>query len=407
MMAAGPVPGLASAPRKPRDLRLDLARGLTMLIIFVAHVPANAWAEYIPARMGFSSGAEAFVLCSGLASGLAFGGVYARKGWGAGNGRIAHRVVQLWMIQILAFCGFAVLLLGLDRVLGGAALEQRYALSSVIAAPAEMLAALATLRYVPIYFDILPLYILLLAATPLVVLLARVSPWLVLSLSAGLWLLAQTGFPHLPANPQTGASWYFNPLAWQLLFFGGFGVTAGWFPVPRRTPLRMALALGVVLGSVPLTFWAFHDAVPALHDLYVAIYPADAITRLHPLRLLHVLALAWLFAMLLEPHGAALAHKFFAPLVAVGQQALPTFIAGVFLSALAGVVLDLAGRGALAVTLVNLAGMACLVLVAYAARAIKRPVPRAATPLPDLPASSIHIPQHRPKEPKTCASSTT
>lgn len=405
MTDAAPTNGHPGRVRKPRDPRLDLARGLTMLIIFVAHVPANAWADFIPARMGFSSGAETFVLCSGLASGLAFGGVYARKGWRDGNLRIARRVGQLWLIQVLAFAAFAALMLGLDRVLSGDALQQRYALSGLVAAPVEMLAALATLRYVPVYFDILPLYMVLLAAVPLVVMLARISPRLLFGVSFGLWLLAQTGQFNLPANPDTGASWYFNPLAWQFLFFTGFAVTAGWFPVPARTPARMALAFAIILGSVPLTFWPIHDAFPWLRDLYTAIYPANAITILHPLRLIHVLTLGWLFAVLLKDHGEALSGRLFRPLVAVGQQALSTFIAGVFLSALAGVALDLMGYGTLALALVNLSGMLALVLVAYAARAIKG---RASPPQN----SAAIVPQPdsarpRPEESRPCTTSLT
>ena len=49
------------AGKRPRDERLDVFRGLTMLIIFVAHLPDNSWNAWIPARFGFSSGAELFV----------------------------------------------------------------------------------------------------------------------------------------------------------------------------------------------------------------------------------------------------------------------------------------------------------------------------------------------------------
>jgi hypothetical protein len=79
-----------------RDLRLDFFRGLAMLIIFVAHVPGNSWTEYIPARFGFSSAAEMFVFCSGCASAIAFGSVFARCGWATGTIRIACRIWQLY-----------------------------------------------------------------------------------------------------------------------------------------------------------------------------------------------------------------------------------------------------------------------------------------------------------------------
>ena len=59
-------------PGQERDVRLDFVRGLSMFIIFVAHVPANSWFLFIPARFGFSSAAELFVFFSGLASCYAF-----------------------------------------------------------------------------------------------------------------------------------------------------------------------------------------------------------------------------------------------------------------------------------------------------------------------------------------------
>lgn len=367
----GPPPSAGARPPRTRDLRLDLARGLTMLIIFVAHVPSNSWAEFIPARMGFSSGAEAFVLCSGLACGLAFGGAYRREGWAAGTRRIGRRALQLWGAQIAAFLGFALLMLAIDHALGTHEYRDRYALDFLASQPFAAIAALAGLRYVPIFFDILPLYIVLLAAMPLVMLLARLQLMLVMAASGGLWLLAQLAPLGLPAHPLSDRIWYFDPLAWQFLFLIGFGAAAGWFAPPQATRARILLAAAAIILCVPLTFWAFHEAWPPLRELFLLLYPAEAITTLHPLRLAHVLALGWLFAALLAPVRTTLGQGALAPIVLVGQQSLTTFLCGVFLSALAGVALDLIGRGALAVAAVNLAGMAALVAAAHVARLVK------------------------------------
>jgi hypothetical protein len=356
---------------KVRDGRIDLARGLTMLIIFIAHVPANSWADFIPARMGFSSGAEAFVLCSGLASGLAFGGTFRREGWAAGSRRIGRRVLQLWLAQLAAFAAFALLLSGMDALMGGDAYRDRYALAFVRQAPVDAGLALASLRYVPVYFDILPLYIVVLAAVPLMTLLAAVAPRLALGASCLLWLVVQIWPLNLPAHPLEDRLWYFDPLAWQFLFFIGFGVTARWFSPPAPTRPRVIAASVFIAACIPLTFWAAHQLWPALEHAYRLLYPAEAITTLHPLRLFHVLVLGWLFAALLAPLGSWLPESRLAPILVVGQQSLITFITGIFLSALAGVALDVAGRGALATAAANLIGFAALIATAYAARAIK------------------------------------
>jgi hypothetical protein len=368
--------------RKPRDARIDLARGLTMLVIFIVHVPANAWAEFIPAKFGFSSGAEAFVLCSGLACGLAFGGVYRRQGWVAGTRRIFRRVGQLWLVQLFGFAAFCSMLLGFDAWLGGDAYRTRYALDFAAASPADAAIALAFLRYVPDYFDILPLYIVVLAAVPLMA-AARVSPIAAMLGSGLLWLAVQIWPLNLSAHPVGAKLWYFDPLAWQFLFFLGYAVTSGWIKPPAATPLLKAFAAAVIIGCVPLTFWGAHEQWPLMRDLYFLVYPNEAITTLHVLRLVHVLVLAWLFAALLEPVKSTLYDSALKPVLVVGQQSLITFVSGVFLSALAGVTLDLAGRSAANVAAVNLAGCAALIAIAYLARFVKQSLkqtPRATEP---------------------------
>jgi hypothetical protein len=354
------------APAASRDLRLDLVRGLTMLIIFVAHVPNNLWADYIPARMGFSSGAEIFVLCSGIASGLAFGGAFIRKGYAEGCRRIVRRIAQLYGAHL----GLIVLLGGLalawDSASGSTLLTTRYDLHGFVAAPLSTALAYAALAYVPAFFDILPLYIVLLAMVPFAMLLAG-RPKLLLALSASLWagvLLTRIGLPNLA----TGGVWYFNPFAWQFLFLLGFGWARGWWPVPRAgQPWLLAVSAAYVLAAIPLNFWAINDGTwPVLMDVQHAIYPGDAITVLHPTRLLHVLALGYLVISALEPVRHHLNHAVLGPVIAVGQNSFATFLVGLGLSMLGGIVIDHAGQGAQIATLVNIVGILALLVVGTA-----------------------------------------
>jgi hypothetical protein len=277
-----------------------------------------------------------------------------------------------------ASCGW-LLLLTLDRVLDGSLLAARYALEGFAADPAGRMAEVATLRFIPLFFDILPLYILLLAMIPLMVPLAARSPMLALGLSASLWLLAQLSGWNLPAEPGGLRAWYFNPLAWQFLFFIGFGVTSRWFAVPAATRALIALAAGFLALSTLVVFWPFHTLLPWTHDIYVAVYPEGAITMLHPLRLLHIVVLGWLFAALLAPVRDGLQDGPLQPVVRIGQQALVTFLTGIFLSALGGVVIAQAGGATAAVIAVNLAGFAALVAAAAIARNVKGRISAART----------------------------
>ena len=77
-------------PKKVRDPRLDFFRGVAMLIIFIAHTPANLWNSFIPARFGWSDATEMFVFCSGFAAAIAFGGTFIKSSFWYGTVACPH-----------------------------------------------------------------------------------------------------------------------------------------------------------------------------------------------------------------------------------------------------------------------------------------------------------------------------
>ena len=95
------------------------------------------------------------------------------------------------------------------------------------------------LQFQPTFLDILPLYIVLLAAFPLILIGLRLSPLLVLIPSFACYLVVQISGLSVPAYPE-GHVWFFNPLAWQFLFvigaILGFGRTRPALPARLRTP---------------------------------------------------------------------------------------------------------------------------------------------------------------------------
>ncbi len=63
-----------------------------------------------------------------------------------------------------------------------------------------------------------------------------------------LWVAATAGL-NLPGGPlvqQSGRTgqWFFNPFAWQLVFFTGFALMAGWLPAPPVRRWLVGLAVG-------------------------------------------------------------------------------------------------------------------------------------------------------------------
>ncbi len=350
-------------PTSLRDVRLDFFRGLAMFIIFVAHVPGNRWAQFLPRAIGPSDAAEWFVFCSGFASALAFGKVFEQQGLWLGTSRILHRVWQLYWAQIAVFLTVAALC-----VVGTRWLDKDYVaalnITRFFAETEQGLLHLLTLTYVPNLFDILPMYMVLLLFVPVVMALRRLRPWLALAFPPALYLAARAFDWNLPAEWWSDRPWYFNPFTWQLLFFTGFALGRGWIHRPPFTWPWLALAAAIMLILFPLNFapiWQNVDWVRTISDAHVWMIDK---TDFGPARYAHVLAMALLGLALVDRFPEFLRWRGFEPIVKVGQQTLPVFLSTIVLSWSAGMFLDVVGRTPLHVALANLTGFALMLGVA-------------------------------------------
>ncbi len=362
-------------PAKSRDLRLDFFRGLGMFIILIAHITDNPWALWIPARFGFSDATEMFVFCSGMASALAFGTVFSRAGWLMGTARIMHRVWQVYWVHLGVF--FVTLLLMLAINLSGVfPRDEVRALNLVpfLNNTGPNLIGLMTLTYVPNYFDILPMYLVILTLIPIMMALARIDVRLALLASVLIWAVGTAGL-NLPAElwftQPSIRPWFFNPFTWQLVFFTGFGLMAGWLPAPPVRRSLMWLAVAIVLISIPFAWGKIIAQVEMIRDIRIAAAPLFDKTDFGILRYVHFLALAYLAWVAVGPLGVRLRHGGWAGRVIglicqVGQQSLAVFAASMVLARALGAVLNLTGGGPLGALAVNLAGFALIIGVAKA-----------------------------------------
>ena len=370
-----------SLPRV-RDPRLDFFRGVGMFIILIAHITDNPWTLYIPARFGFSDATEMFVFCSGMASAIAFGAVFARAGFVWGTLRIAYRVWQVYWVHVGVFLITTAAMLTLNAT-GAFQRDEVAALNlfPFVNSGGANLIGLLTLTYVPNYFDILPMYLVILALIPGMVALSRIDPLLPVAASLALWLAANFGGLNLPAElwfePASARKWFFNPFAWQLVFFTGFALMSGWLPVPPVRRWLIWLAVAVVVLSVPFAWYKAIDA-----SAFVQRWRADWLflfdkTPFGILRYVHFLALAYLAWVAVGPGGRRLSQgatmtRIVAGISAVGQQSLAVFATSMVLARILGALRYQAGAGPLATLAVNLAGFAAIIAVAALMRLIKR-----------------------------------
>jgi hypothetical protein len=385
-------------PSRQRDLRLDFFRGIGMFIILIAHITSNPWTLWIPARFGFSDATEMFVFCSGMASAIAFGAVFGRAGWLMGTLRILHRIWQVYWVHLGVF--FATLLLMLAINMTGAFPRDEVGalnLYPFITNTGPNLIGLMTLTYVPNYFDILPMYLVILALIPVLMGLARLDVRLAFAASLALWVAATAGL-NFPAElwfiTPSGRGWYFNPFAWQLVFFAGFALMAGWIPAPPVRRSLVWLAAGIVVLSVPFAWGKIIGQVEVIRDIRQSAAPLFDKTNFGILRFVHFLALAYLAWVAVGPMGARLRHagwigEIVALVCRVGQQSLAVFAASMVLARVLGAVLNLAGGGALAALAVNLAGFALIIAVAHLAAFFKSQPWKTATARPSPMATDM------------------
>ncbi|MXP62114.1 OpgC domain-containing protein [Roseomonas sp. M0104] len=391
-----------------RDLRVDLARGVALLFIFIDHIPGNQLNEYTLRNLALCDATEAFVLLAGYAAGLSYGATADKHGWIFAAADVLRRTATLYVAHILVFV-LVTAQVGYSAELLNPAYVEEMLLDPFVTEPYRALLEALLLRYQPNLLNILPLYVaLLLMLAPALAL--RRHPLVLMALSiAGYVAVRITGL-NLPN--WIGGGWFLNPFAWQVLFFTG--CVLGYAPpggrplaVPRIAPLQATITAGAMLvtllgAAAMLAFWAVPDVAPGLPGRIARVLSSIDKTGLHPLRLLSILSLAWLVAWFVPFDAAWLRGRLVAPLILMGQQGLPVFCAGILLSFLGRVVLE-QDDSALAQAATNLIGFAALAGVAMvnawfgrAARSQRRPpaeAPADASPLlvpPPSPARESH-----------------
>ena len=67
-------------PSTPRDLRLDFFRGVSLVFIFIDHVPENILSFFTLQGVAFFDAAEVFIFISGFTAALVYGRRLASKG---------------------------------------------------------------------------------------------------------------------------------------------------------------------------------------------------------------------------------------------------------------------------------------------------------------------------------------
>ncbi len=339
------VPPKVKGTRPPNEI--DFWRGFALVAIFINHIPGIYFERFTHRNFGFSDSAELFVLLAGWSlramvdrsPDLQPFRLVLRIG---GRAMVLYIAQQVITVLAVAMIAATALYTGTTLVL------QWNNAAAMFDEPVTANIGVVLLSHHLGYFDILPLYIVLMLMAPIMAILYRVSPLALFVVSGSLYFATlYTGF-NLPTWPVEGR-WFFNPFAWQFVFFDRlYSGRSGARAEPRRQvpastenpghPLCRLQPFAAIYGWYPDWLSAPEPA---------AFFVVDK-TFQTPLRLLHVLALVAAF-------GGTFwfLFKYMQPIVRfcamLGRNSLNVFCVGSLLS-LGGQIVRFAFRKACGLT---------------------------------------------------------
>jgi hypothetical protein len=364
--AAAESGAVAAAVPGGRDLRLDLFRGLALWLIFLDHIPSNIVSWITIRNYGFSDATEIFVFISGYTAAFVYGRAMRERGVIVASARVLKRAWQVYVAHIFLFAVYMAEISYISTSFENPLYGEEAGIFDFLRQPDVALVQALLLKFKPANMDILPLYIMLLAAFPPYIWLLLRRPTLALAASVTVYILSWQFDWNLPAYPS--GQWTFNPFAWQLMF--GFGAWCGLGGAERigsfiRSRVAVGLSVAYLLFALAIVMtWYFpHYSHYVPQWLADWMYPIDK-TNLDVLRFAHFLALATLTVRFIPRDWPGLKNNLFRPAILCGQHSLEIFCLGVFLAFAAHFVMVEVSDGVVMQIAVSLFGIAAMVATA-------------------------------------------
>lgn len=352
--------------RHARDTRLYLFLGLANWFIFLNHIPNNAVSWITSRSFGFSGASDAFIFIVGYTAALAYAPIMRERGAIVGVTRVVRRAWQLYAAFVVLFAIYAVSIGDAATRYAAPDILYDFNFTGLLDDPVRTVTHGLLLQSRALNLDLLQLSVVLMACFPAVLWLMLRAPTFTLAASVALYVAARQFEWTLSAFPD--GSWSFNPFCWQLLFvlgawcaLGGANRLSRWFRAPAWVYPGIAYLVFAFAMTMAGRFPALGEMLPGwLHDGFI---PNDR-TNLPPYRILHFAIVALFATRLIPKTWPGLTSPLSRPLIVCGEQALPVFCVGVFLSLAAHFVL-LTGSGSIVQQImVSLCGIVIMTLAA-------------------------------------------
>ena len=333
---------------RTRDLRIDLVRGLAMLILFSDHVRGNVVARYTPLAIGLSDMSDVFVFLSGYSCGISYGYRLAHRGFLNCLKRAWSRAAQIYLLRILMTVASLIIFLFAAKWDSPYFFGLPWSMDLVRQHPIESLVEIEMCRLEVFQFFVLSMYTVLILVTPFVVACIVKLPAATFASSACLYAMVQI----LPGRIALAEPWnsamYLNPFAWQVLFFSACSLAvfkSNAFTKTRWAHLDAILCIGIVAVAIGL-FWEFGGLKRQYLDK----------RDLGFLRLLHFVFVAIIVASLLPGSQVISRLTFLRPVINCGRFPLVAYCAGGILAIVGGIALAAFPKTWWMQLMINLAG---------------------------------------------------
>lgn len=275
---------------------IDFWRGVALVMIFINHIPGMAFSLLTLRNYAISDAAELFVFLAGCSLAFVAAGNSGLKPAGSVVWRLVLRAFEIWRAQIVTI-SVALALLGAGALLfNDPSLLRWHQAGAAFSDTVRASVGLVLLTYQIGYFNILPLYVVLLLLALVFVMIARRSLAAALAASVALYAATLTWQIQLPSWPIAGA-WFFNPLSWQLLVMLGFAAVTLKRNDPEAWRAMMAWAWPVSLVVVALgagIVWIDYRPEPSAVPAPRFFFLFDK-QYLSPVRILNMIAVAIAF----------------------------------------------------------------------------------------------------------------
>ena len=343
---------------------VDFWRGFALVTIFVDHTQGILFERFTLRNFAVSDTAELFVFLAGWSLRIVVDAQPVAPPALQLFLRLLGRAVKIYVAQIALSTVALALVAAASLIFDAAFMLDWINAGPIFEDPIKSQIGLALLTQQLGYFNILPLYVVLMFLAPLVAMIDRISVWLVMALSLAVYAGALATGSNLPTWPAEGR-WYFNPFAWQLVFVLGFAMASragpgAWIARHRMRLFWFALPLAAA-GTLIAIFEFIPDpiAVPSPKMFFVF----DK-TFASPARIISLLVLVCVFAGTFAPIER-LAPPLAAYLSMLGRNSLNVFCIGSLLSLLGQIARFLTDGGPFTDTLVLLSGLIIIGLTAW------------------------------------------